>query len=109
MSNLKNSTFLKKIGFPITIGDKEEIEGNPAMYSDTLLEYVINNLIDIDNLNQKDNFNIKNNSEVIVDFTNNSYGELKIKINYSKFYFNLSTNKISSSNMTIFIIKTCRL
>ena len=105
MSNLKNSTFLKKIGFPITIGDKEEIEGNPAMYSDTLLEYVINNLIDIDNLNQKDNFNIKNNSEVIVDFTNNSYGELKIKINYNENLSQSRKNKTinNSSNNILFI------
>ena len=42
-SNLRNITKIKKIGFPKTIGDKEEIVGEPALYSDTLLYYVQNN------------------------------------------------------------------
>ena len=45
MSNLKNIKELKKIGFPITIGEKKEIKGRPALYSNTLLKFVKNNLI----------------------------------------------------------------
>ena len=44
MSNLKNIKELKKIGFPITIGEKKEIKGRPALYSNTLLKFVKNNL-----------------------------------------------------------------
>ena len=42
ISNLKNYTDIKRIGFPITIGDEPEIKGKSAMYSDTLLTYVSN-------------------------------------------------------------------
>ena len=49
ISNLKNEHNITRIGFPITIGDEEEIKGKQAMYSNTLLKYVKENLINIDN------------------------------------------------------------
>ena len=42
ISNLNNTDEVKKIGYPITIGKKEEIKGRPAMYANTLLDFVKN-------------------------------------------------------------------
>jgi hypothetical protein len=92
-SNLNNKTNIKRIGYPITIGDKDEIKGKSAMYSRTLLRFVKENLIDMDN-NTLNKTNIKKKPEVIVDFRSNPYGELKIKINYNK---NLSIKRKSLS------------
>ena len=36
---------IHKIGYPITIGEKKEIKGSPAMYYKTLLNLFYNNLI----------------------------------------------------------------
>ena len=83
ISNLKNRHNITRIGFPITIGDEEEIKGKQAMYSDTLLKYVKENLIDIDNY-QLNKTEVQKNPEVIVDFRSNPYGEMKIKINFDK-------------------------
>ena len=47
ISNLKNDKNIQKIGFPITIGDNEEIKGEPSMYGGILLKYVKNNSFDI--------------------------------------------------------------
>lgn len=94
ISNLNNSKEIKKIGYPITIGEKEEIKGRPAMYSDTLLEFVKNNLINLDNVNQTKLIEDKKKPEVYVDFSENPYGKLKININYSK---KLSEKRISLS------------
>ena len=52
ISNLKNNKDIKRIGYPITIGDSDEIKGQPAMYSNTLLNYVKNNLINMDDKEQ---------------------------------------------------------
>jgi hypothetical protein len=51
-SNLKNKTEVKRIGYPITIGKKEEINGKPTLYSKTLYEFVKNNLVDMDDKKQ---------------------------------------------------------
>ena len=51
-SNLKNKTKIKRIGYPITIGKKEEINGEPILYSETLYEFVKNNLVDMDDKEQ---------------------------------------------------------
>lgn len=82
ISNLKNSPKnIKRIGFPLTIEEKEEIIGRPAKYSKTLFEYVKNNLINIDEKESLNETRKIKNVEVFVDYTNNSYGELKIEIN----------------------------
>lgn len=51
-SNLKNKTEVKRIGYSITIGKKEEINGKPTLYSETLYEFVKNNLVDMDDKKQ---------------------------------------------------------
>ena len=47
--NITNNTNIKRIGYPITIGKEPEILGKPAMYSNSLLQFVKNNLINMDN------------------------------------------------------------
>ena len=101
-SNLKNFKNIKKIGFPNTIGDIEEIKGEPAMYSDTLLKFVINNLI---NIKENNITNKLKEPEVIVDFTSDPYGKLNIRINYNE-KLSLKRKKLSNnrySNNILFI------
>ena len=113
ISNLNNSKEIKKIGYPITIGEKEEIKGRPAMYSDTLLEFVKNNLINLDNVNQTKLIEDKKKPEVYVDFSENPYGKLKININYSKKLsekrFSLSKNKERNDILFIYIDNLSRV
>ena len=104
ISNLKNVSGLKRIGYPITIGDKEEIVGRPAMYSDTLLEFVSNNLINMDNGNLS-SFIGKKKPEVILDYTKDPYGKLIIEINYNETLSNSRKKKEinNDSNNILFI------
>lgn len=44
ISNLKNNKNIKRIGYPISIGNKEEIKGMPAPYSNSLLTFMKYNL-----------------------------------------------------------------
>ena len=105
ISNLKDSIEIKKIGFPITIGKKEEIKGRPAMYSGTLLEFVKNNLINLDIANQTKLNEENKKPEVYVDFSEDTYGKLKIEINYSEKLSKkrLSMNKNKEKNDILFI------
>lgn len=81
-SNLKNKNKIKRIGYPITIGKKEEINGEPTLYSETLYEFVTNNLVDMDDKEQLNKLDEDQKPEVIVNFKNNLYGKLDININY---------------------------
>ena len=81
VSNLKDKKNIKRIGYPITIGNREDIVGRPAMYRSVLYKYMRNNLIDMDDEAQLKN---KKKPEVIIDFTDNPYGEIKIDVNYNK-------------------------
>lgn len=85
MSNLKNcKKYINRIGYPITIGDKDEIKGKPAKYSKILFDYVMNNLIDMNDKILLNNLEKSKKPEIIVDFSKNPYGELDININYNK-------------------------
>ena len=113
ISNLNNSNKINKIAYPITIGEKEEIIGRPAMYADTLLNFVKNNLINLDQANET-TFNDKiKKPEVYVDFSNNSYGKLNIKINYSdklsKKRLSINKNKDSKNILFIFLDNLSRV
>ena len=113
LSNLKNSKPINKIGFPITIGEKEEIKGEPSMYGVVLLNYVKNNLINLDNETMLKNIKPNQKPEVYVDFTNNKFGELKININYnnslSKTRLSLENNKNASNILFIFFDNLSRV
>ena len=113
LSNLKNSKPINKIGFPITIGEKEEIKGEPSMYGVVLLNYVKNNLINLDNETMLKNIKPNQKPEVYVDFTNNKFGELIININYnnslSKTRLSLENNKNASNILFIFFDNLSRV
>jgi hypothetical protein len=83
-SNLKNKIEVKRIGYPITIGKKEEISGEPTLYSETLYEFVKNNLVDMDDKEQLEKLDEDQKPEVIVDFSNSTYGNIKIIDNIKK-------------------------
>jgi hypothetical protein len=85
-SNLKNKSGVKRIGYPITIGKEEEINGKPTLYSETLYEYVKNNLVDMDDKKQLKKLDEDQKPEVLVDFSNSSYGKVEIIINQKKNY-----------------------
>ena len=113
ISNLNNTDEVKKIGYPITIGKKEEIKGRPAMYANTLLDFVKNNLINLNDENQAKFLNDRNRPEVYVDFSSNPYGKLNIEINYSSKLsekrMELGKNKESNNILFIFLDNLSRV
>ena len=113
ISNLKNDKNIQKIGFPITIGDNEEIKGEPSMYGGILLKYVKNNLINLDNKTQLNYLQPNKKPEVYVDFTNNPFGELQININYNQLLSKerkyLEKNKNSSNILFLFLDNLSRV
>ena len=113
ISNLNNSEEIKIIGYPITIGKNEEIKGRPAMYADTLLDFVKNNLINLNDENQTKILEDNKKPEVYIDFSNNPYGKLNIKINYSpklsEKRMKLSKNKDSNNILFIYLDNLSRV
>ena len=104
ISNLKNkSELVKKIGFPITIGKEEEISS--ALYGKDLFNYVMNHLIDMDDNITINKLEEREKPEVILDYTKNLYGEIKIKINYNELLSKkrLSLEKDKEKNNIIFL------
>ena len=113
ISNLNDTGKIKKIGYPITIGRENEIKGRPAMYAKYLLEYVKNNLINMDDESLNYFLDENKKPEIYVDFSDNPFGELKIKINYSKKLSEqrilLSKNNDSKNILFIFIDNVSRV
>ena len=113
ISNLNNTDEITKIGYPITIGKTDEIKGRPAMYAKTLLDFVKNNLINLNDTNQIKNLEDRNKPEVYVDFSSNPYGKLNIEINYSSKLsekrMELGKNKESNNILFIFLDNLSRV
>ena len=84
ISNLRktNKSKIKRIGYPITLNKNNESPS--SNYEASLLYYMKNNLIDMDNYESLNNSFNKENPEIILDYSNNSFGELKIRINYNE-------------------------
>ena len=82
ISTFKDKEKVKRIGYPITLGKDPEIVGKQALYSDTLLEFVRNNLIDMDDQEQLSKLEDYQKPEVILDFTEDPFGQMKININH---------------------------
>ena len=112
ISNFKNKKEIKRIGYPISIGDKDEIKGKAAPYSDTLLSFMKNNLINFDEYEKK-NITNKKQPEVIVDFSENEYGKLNITLNYndilSKKRLDISKNSTSNNILFLFLDNLSRV
>ena len=113
ISNLNNSEAIKKIGYPITISEKQEIKGRAAMYAKALQDFVKNNLINLDNEHFNSNFDISKKPEIYVDFSSNPFGKINIKINYSKKLseerYALSKNNDSHNILFIFLDNISRV
>ena len=74
--NIKEKT--NRIAFPLTNKDPScFLDGNDEK---VILDYFLNNLIDIDNNTQTN----KISPEIIVDFSKNSYGEMNINVNFNE-------------------------
>ena len=112
ISDFKNKKGIKRIGYPISIGDKDEIKGKAAPYSDTLLSFVKNNLINFDEY-EKNNIKNKKQPEIIVDFSENEYGKLNIILNYndtlSKKRLDISKNSNSNNILFLFMDNLSRV
>ena len=113
ISNLNKIDEVKKIGYPITIGKNEEIKGRPAMYANTLLYFVKNNLINLNDENQTKILEDRNRPEIYVDFSSNPYGKLNIEINYSSKLsekrMELGKNKKSNNILFIYLDNLSRV
>lgn len=81
-SNLRNKKDIKRIGYPITINEKDE--EITSLYGKKLVRYVTNHLIDMDDRKTLEKLNERKMPEIILDYNNNSFGELKININFKK-------------------------
>ena len=102
-SNLWNKK-TKRIGYQITIGKNEEINGIPTLYSETLFHYVRNNLIDIDDKEEYNKLKQNKKPEVFVDFNDNIYKKIKININYNKtLSFKRKSLEREKSNNVLFL------
>ena len=73
----------KKIGFPITT-HKDNFNLKKQQNSKNLYNEIMNNLIDMDNKELLNKLEDKEKPEVILDYTNNEYGDIHININYDK-------------------------
>jgi len=87
-TNLKlisNSKYInentKRIGFPITTHRNNFIL-NIQKNSKNLYDEIMKNLVDMDNKDQLDELGEKEKPEVVLDYTNNKYGDINININY---------------------------
>ena len=72
-----------KIGFPPSNKNKQlflAINDN----TNSIYHYVKNNLVDMDNKKLVKNIYKDNIPEIVVDFSNNKYGEIKISIHFNK-------------------------
>ena len=103
VSNMKSNA--KRIGYPITVDNKNEIKGKPILYARQLMNFMRKNLINLDEMNLI-NISKRQHPEVFVDFTKNEYGKINIKINYNeelaKKRLTLSKNSISNNIIFLF-------
>ena len=110
-SNLRNQTNVKRIGFPITINKKQQ--DITSLYDKTLQIYIQNNLIDMDNLKRLNSLDRTEVPEIILDYTNNAFGELKINVNFninlSKKRKLLEKNNLSNNIIFIFLDNLSRV
>ena len=73
----------KRIGFPITT-HKENFQFMKQQEAQNLYNEVMANLVDMDNQEQLEELGEKEKPEVVLDYTNNKYGDIYIHVNYDK-------------------------
>ena len=87
----------KRIGFPLVNKDPETFI-NFIEHNNTLANFIKNNIVDMDNTNLVEKIYKENKPELIVDFTNNPYGEIIIDLKFNK---TLSEERKKLENNTI--------
>ena len=98
LSNLKSYSNVMKIAYPNTKINKEEVNEYRPLFGGYLMDYVMKNLINIEENNTITNLNQNNLSEIIVDFSQNPYGELKQTINFNQSLSKIRASKSNQSN-----------
>ena len=85
--NLSQTTYINdnttRIGFPLLNKDKDIFTAMKD-YDNKIYKYVRNNLIDMDKQELIEKVYNHNIPEIIIDYNNNSYGELIININFNE-------------------------
>jgi hypothetical protein len=73
----------KRIGFPL-VNKHPDIFLNFIELNNTLMDYVKQNLVDMDNIKLVEKIYKENKPELIVDYQNNPYGEIIIDLKFNK-------------------------
>ena len=73
----------KRIGFPL-VNIYPDLLLNFMEHNNTLLKYIKNNLVDMDNVKLVNQIYKDNKPEIIVDYTNNPHGEIIIDLQFNK-------------------------
>jgi len=80
--NIDNNTI--RIGFPLTNKDSTCLLRPNKSKNISITLFTKNNLIDMDNELQLKKIGNENKPEVVIDFSNNPYGEMIINVNYNE-------------------------
>ena len=73
----------KKIGFPL-VNKYPDLLLNFMEHNNTLIKYIKENLVDMNNVSLVNKIYKENKPELIVDYTHNPYGEIIINLNFNK-------------------------
>ena len=73
----------KRIGFPL-VNKYPDLLLHFIEHNNTLIKYIKNNLVDMDNPQLVENVYKENKPELIVDYKNNPYGEIIIDLKFNK-------------------------
>ena len=87
----------KRIGFPL-VNKEPKILKNFMERNYTLLNFIKNNIVDMDDINLVEKIYKENKPELIVDFTKNPYGEIIIDLKFNR---TLSEERKKLENKTI--------
>ena len=99
----------KRIGIPLTNKDS-----NLFSYQSSIFDYFKNHLVDMDNSNLVKEIYNNNYPEIIVDYSQNQYGELKIHLNYNETLseerklFEKNTNPYSKNILILYVDSVSR-
>ena len=73
----------KRIGFPL-VNKHPDLLLHFIEHNNTILKFIKENLVDMDNLDLVKKIYKENKPEIIVDYTKNPYGEIIINLNYNE-------------------------
>ena len=91
--------FTLKIGFPITT-HRDNFNQNKQKNQKNIYNEIMGNLVDMDNQEQLEELGEKERPEVVLDYSNNKYGEINITINYDE-ELSKERKKLENNNTNI--------